>query len=89
MAMQSDVLAASLDATGTVLDGGTRVKGITISYEAGGTVVLDDGGEDKFTFTAPSTTDGVTNILIPGEGILFRTSVDATLADATIIVYYG
>jgi len=89
MAMQTDVLAASLDETGTVFDSSTRVKGITISYEAGGTVVLDDGGVDKFSFTAPSTTDGVTNILLPGEGILFRTSVAATIADATIVVYYG
>jgi hypothetical protein len=89
MAMQTDVLAASLSATGTVFDGRTRVKGITITYEADGTVELTDDGVTKFSFTAPSTTDGVTNILIPGQGILFSAGVEAVLADASIVVYYG
>ena len=90
--MQYDVNAAALLDTGEV-DYPARLKGLVISYEAGtGVVELKDGGssgELKFSFTAPSTTDGAVNIVIPGEGIRFETSIYASITDATVTVFYG
>lgn len=91
MAMQYDVKASSLAATGTAVGGPARVKGITISYASGGTVVLKDNGASgttKYSFTAPAAA-GAINILLPGEGIRFETDIHATLANATVVVYYG
>ena len=89
--MQYDVKASSLAASGSAVGGPARVKGITISYATGGTVVLKDGGSGgttKFSYTAPATAGSV-NILIPGEGIRFESSIYATLSSATVVVYYG
>lgn len=91
MSMQYDVKASSLAASGSAVGGPARVKGITISYATGGTVVLKDGGSGgttKFSYTAPATAGSV-NILIPGEGIRFESSIYATLSSATVVVYYG
>jgi len=91
MTMQYDVKAAQVSSTNTAVAFGTRVKGITVSFATGGTVVLKDGGTSgtiRFSYTAPATAGSV-NILIPGEGIRFDTDVHATLSSATIVVYYG
>lgn len=91
MAMQTDVKAASLAASGSIFGSATRVRGVTVSFASGGTVVLKDGGSGGttvFSYTAPAAA-GTVNILIPGEGILFRTSAYATLTNATIVAYYG
>jgi hypothetical protein len=91
MAMQTDVKAASLDATGTVFAGRTRVKGLLVSYASGGTVVLKDGGASgttRLSYTAPAAAGSV-NVLIPGEGVLFETDAHATLTNATAVVFYG
>ncbi len=91
MAMQTDVQAASLAATNTVYAGRTRVRGVVISYASGGTVVLKDGGASGttlFSFTAPAVA-GSTNVVVPGEGILFETDVHATLTNTTIVAFYG
>jgi hypothetical protein len=91
MGMQTDIKAASLSATGAVFGAPTRVKGLTISHASGGTIVLRDGGaggEIVLSYTAPATA-GEINILLPGEGILCRTDVHATIANATLVVYYG
>lgn len=89
--MQYDIKAAALAATGTAVGGPVRVKGITISYASGGTVVLKDGGSggtSRYSFTAPAAAGSI-NILLPGEGIRFETDVHATLANTTVVVYYG
>lgn len=91
MAMQYDVKSAQVTATDTVYAAPTRVKGLTISFASGGTVVLKDGGASgttRYSFTAPAAANAV-HVLIPGEGIRFNTDVHATLANATIVVYYG
>jgi hypothetical protein len=41
-----------------------------------------------FKYTAPAAA-GTTNIVIPGEGILFETDVYVTLSSATATVFYG
>ena len=90
--MQTDVKsgAAAAGATTTIFAGPTRIKAVTISHASGGTVVLNDGtgGTAMFSFTAPAAI-GTVHILFPGEGIKFNTDVHATLATATIVVFYG
>lgn len=91
MAMQTDVKAVQVTSTASAFGAPTRVKGITISYATGGTVVLKDGGAGgttRYSFTAPAAAGSI-NVLLPGEGIKFDTSVYATLTDATVVIYYG
>jgi hypothetical protein len=92
MAMQYDVNAAALADTESIAYP-ARLKGLVISYTAGtGSVVLKDGGSSgatKFSFTAPATTNGAINILVPGEGIRFTTSIYASITGATVTVFYG
>ena len=91
MSMQGDVLAAQVTSTNTAVSYGTRVRAITVSFASGGTVVLKDGGASgttRFSYTAPAAAGSV-HIIIPGEGVLFRTDVHATLSSATILVFYG
>lgn len=89
--MQYDVKAASVAVTGSAVGGPVRVKGLTISYASGATVVLKDGGTGgtaRYSFTAPAAA-GAINVLLPGEGIRFFEDVYATLTGATVVVYYG
>lgn len=89
--MQTDVKASSLSATGTIFSGRYRLKGITLSFASGGTVVIRDGGASGvtiFSYTAPAAAGSI-NIMIPAEGILCATDAHATLTSATIVAYYG
>ena len=90
--MQTDVKAKSLAASGDVFAGRTRVKGLVITPGASaGSVALKDGGTSGDTiFTINTVANGqVESILIPGEGVVFNTSVYATLTNATVTVFYG
>ena len=55
MTMQYDVLSASAAAgtTTTIFAGPARIKGLTISYASGGTVVLNDGTGGTANFNPP------------------------------------
>ena len=90
--MQTDVKSAAVvggQTDTTVFDGPARIKGILVSYPSGGTFVLKDGASTVFSFTAPAAI-GTVNVLVPGEGILCRTSIKATTAANTLItVFYG
>lgn len=91
MGMQTDVKAVEVTSSNTAYAARTRVKSLTVSYAANGTVTLKDGGAGgttRFSFTAPGT-DGAVHIRIPGEGILFTTDVYAALTDTTVVVFYG
>ena len=93
MAMQTDVKSAACaaGASTTAVSVRTRLKGLTISYPSGGTVVVTDGngGATLYSFTAPLVA-GSTNILIPGQGILATTGLYVTNAAATTAsVFYG
>lgn len=92
MSMQTDVKAASVSGTGTVFNGRARVKGLVVEPGAApGSVVFRDGGAAGTTlFTINTPTSGqVFNVLIPGEGVLFASSVHVTLSDAVVTVFYG
>ena len=91
MSIQFDVKNTEITASGSVFGGPARVKGITISYASGGTVVIKDGGSGGTTvwsFTAPAAA-GTVNIPIPGDGIKCNTSVYCTVSSATASVIYG
>ena len=93
MSMQTDVKsgAAAAGATTTIFDGPARIKGVTISYSTGATVVLNDGtgGTAMFSFTAPAAAGSI-NIIIPGEGIKCSTNISAVVsATTTAVVFYG
>lgn len=90
--MQTDVKAVSLALSGSVFGDRTRVKGMVIEPGTGpGSVVLKDGGASGTTVMTVNTTalGEPFNVLIPGEGVLFSTSVYATLTDAKVTVFYG
>ena len=93
MSMQTDVKsgAAAAGATTTIFDGPARIKGVTISYSTGATVVLNDGtgGAAMLSFTAPAAAGSV-NIIVPGEGIKCSTNISAVVsATTTAVVFYG
>ena len=91
--MQTDVKAVHVEATGTIVSGRTRVKGYhCISGGTAGDIIFRDGGASGVTrlqFNIGTGTQPIT-MLVPGEGILFDTSVHVTLpATAKITTYYG
>jgi len=91
--MQTDVksAAAAANATTTIFGGPTRIKGISISYSTGATVVLNDGtgGTAKFSFTAPAAAGSI-YMIFPGEGIKCNSNVSAVVsATTTAVVFYG
>ena len=91
--MQTDVKAASLTESGTAFAGRTRVRGIVVSdTNTAGQLILRDGGVTgtiKFQLDTPNAAF-VSNIFIPGEGILFETDVYVEITSlASVVVFYG
>jgi hypothetical protein len=90
--MQTDVKAISLAASGSVFGSRTRVKGLVIEpgSTAGSVALLDggSGGTTVMTINTPASGQ-VSNVLIPGEGVLFLTDVYASLSNAKVTVFYG
>ena len=92
MTMQTDVSAISLAASGAISAERTRVRGLVIEPGASaGSVIIKDGGSGGTTlFTINTTAAGVSfPVIIPGEGVLCRTSAYATLSNAKVTVFYG
>ena len=94
MAMQGDVKANHLEATGTVVSSRTRIKGYQfLSGGTAGDIVFRDGGASgtiRLQFNIAAAPTNALSTLIPGEGILFNTDVHITLpATAKITVFYG
>jgi hypothetical protein len=90
--MQTDVKAISLAASGSVFGSRTRVKGMVIEPGGStGSIILRDGGSGGtivLTINTPAAGQ-VSNVLIPGEGVLFLTDVYASLSNAKVTVFYG
>jgi len=91
--MQYDVKNVHANASGSLVAYRTRVKGliITSTGTGAGTLVLKDGGSGGTTLVevdVPSTA-AFHNVLVPGEGVLFETSVYATLTNCYISIFYG
>ncbi len=92
--MQTDVKSAHLTASGTAFNGRTRLKSVSYRGNASdGYVKFRDGGS-----TGPvlceldvGTSDSFTiYVLIPGEGIVFQTSLYVDLSNVNAAtVFYG
>ena len=96
MTMQGDVKATHVNASGTISDQRTRVKGFSICATASqaGTLLLKDGGSGGTTrieIDIPSNSNPNSfYVAIPQEGVLFSTNVYATLTNiASVTVFYG
>ena len=89
MAIQFDVKGGSLAASGAIFEGRTRVKGFIVNPGTGaGSVVLKDGTTTILTIPTTSGSAGF-GVTIPGDGIVFGSNVYATLANASVTVFYG
>ena len=91
--MQTDVKAVHTDATGTLVSGRNRLKGLIVT--PGGTagdIILRDGGSGgtiRLQFNL-STNQSAFSVLVPGEGVLYVTDIHVTLpASSKITVFYG
>mgnify|MGYP000335411263 CR=1 FL=1 len=95
MTMQYDVKATTRTDDGDIYTMRTRVKGMVISPTPGsaGTVVLKDGGTSGTTRLTINVASGATSpfpVVVPGEGIVFDTSVYLDLTTvASVTVFYG
>ena len=96
MSMQGDVKSEHINASGSVFAGRTRVKGFSICATAStaGTLLLKDGGSGGTTLIEidiPSNSNPNSfYVAIPQQGVLFQTSVYATLTNiASVTVFYG
>ena len=92
MGMQTDILAASLAASGTAFAGRTRVRGALIEPSgSAGSVVFKDGGASGTTkFTVNTSANGETfSVVIPADGVLFATDVYVALTNAKVTVFYA
>jgi len=101
MGMQTDILASKpLTATGQMKaqnDGDiqrSRIRAVYIVPAAGaGSVVLRDGGASgpiKATVNTLTGSTSPTYLLMAGEGLLFNTSIHATVADiVSVTVFYA
>jgi hypothetical protein len=94
MGMQTDVKAAHIEATGTLVSGRNRLKGYQcLSGGTAGDIIFRDGGASgtiRLQFNVPANTNNPFANLIPGEGILFTTDIHVTLPTAAkVTVFYG
>ena len=102
MGMQTDILASKARTTdGQLVDqndnnlGLVRVKGIYIvpTPSSAGSVAFIDGGASgttKMTINIPSNATGAQYLLLPGEGMVFRTNVYVDITTvASVMVFYG
>jgi hypothetical protein len=94
MSVQTDVLSAHIEGTGTMYSGRTRVRGYQcLSGGTAGDIEFRDGGANGpilFQFNVPANTNNPFGNIIPGQGVLFKTDVHVTVPSGTkITVFYG
>lgn len=90
--MQTDVIAASAAASGTVYATRTRVRGLLVSptASAGLIVLRDGGGSGQALMSIPTAANGEPfSVIIPANGVLFETDVYAAVSNASAIVFIG
>ncbi len=101
MTMQTDVLASAIRTDDGVVNnqagdalGRVRIKSVYIVPAAGaGSVVFKDGGASGTTRMTLNTVGSATQptyLLLPGEGVLFSTSVYVDVTSiGSVMVFYG
>ncbi len=93
MTMQTDVLSAHIEATGTMVSARTRLKGYQcISGGTAGDIIFRDGGASgtiRLRFNIGTGTQPI-GLPIPGQGILFETDIHVTIPTAAkVTIFYG
>ena len=92
MGMQTDIEVTSLAASGTVFDQRTRVRGALIEPgSSAGSVVFKDGGSSGTTImTINTSANGETfSMVVPANGVVFKTDVYVALTNAKVTVFYA
>ena len=94
MAMQTDVKSTHLTSSGTIFNGRARLKSSSFRGNGGdGFVKFRDGGSNGTIFCEidVGTNDIFTiYVLLPGEGIVFPTSIYAEMSNVSAITtFYG
>jgi hypothetical protein len=101
MTMQTDVLASAIRTDDGVVNnqagdalGRVRIKAVYIVPAASaGSVIFKDGGASGTTRMTLNTVGSVTEptyLLLPGEGVLFSTSVYVDVTSiGSVMVFYG
>ena len=89
MSMQNDVNVKSLSSTGSIFEGRARIRGMVVTpISSAGNVALSDGSTQKLIIS--TVANGETfNVLIPDQGVLFKSNVVATLNNASVTVFYA
>jgi len=95
--MQTDVKSSHLSAAGTMFNGPTRLKGLIICPAAStaATVQFKDGGSSGAVLLeidiASNTNPNTYTFDVPGEGILFRSTLYLALSAAVtgVTAFYG
>ena len=94
MTMQTDVLAISLAASGAATTARARVRGMVVEPGGStGSVIIKDGGASgttRMTLNTVASATQPTYLLLPGEGVLFDTSVYVDVTSiGSVMVFYG
>ena len=91
--MKSDVIAVRVTATGAVFAGRTRLRGLILVSDAGGSaggLTLQDNTDSTTLFQADVPTGYVFSMNIPEDGILFpggmKVSTITNIAAATFLI---
>jgi hypothetical protein len=92
MAMKGDVKAVTVDGTGAVFAGRTRMRGIIVNSNtsaANGSISLTEVGNSTIEFSTTVRADDDFAFTIPEDGILFKDGMNVTAitnCTATIIL---
>lgn len=88
--MNSDIKASRNTATGTVVSGRRRVKGLLITGAgSAGSAVFRDGGAGGATLlTVDVPANAVIDMGIPCNGLLFETDVHVTISSLTSVTTF-
>ena len=94
--MQTDVKSAHFTGTtATMYNGRTRLKGILfLGSGTAGDIIFRDGGASgpiRLQFNLPANSNNDVGYSIPGEGILFETSIYISQPGSTtsMTIFYG
>lgn len=90
----TDVLSTRLTASGTVSALPTRLRAVSIlAGAAAGTVQFRDGGSGGTILCevdTPASATATVQVLLPGNGVRFRTNLYATMTNAVAVTaFYG
>ena len=92
--MTTDVSASRLTASGSLFGGRTRLRGIYyVGTATAGTLQFRNGGASGtvlLTIDTPASATATTDIIFPGDGIIFPDGLYVTMTDVgAVTAFYG